>query len=99
MRLPCTPRLGLLLNTLIRGLLCGMNNTLLTERYQDRIVGVLGCFDRIVITGSLPDCCHVDAMRTQLLKRKIMFFDYPDSSIRCATACTRMRRPSPKLRA
>jgi len=66
-----------LLNALIRGLLCGMSNTLLTERYQDRIVGVLGCFDRIVITGSLPDCCHVDAMKTQLLKRKIRFFDYP----------------------
>jgi len=51
-----------------------MRNTLLTERYQDRITGVLGCFDRIVITGSLPDCCHVDAMKTQLLKRKIWFF-------------------------
>ena len=54
-----------------------MSNTLLTERYQDKIVGVIGCFDRIVITGSLPDCCHVDAMKAQLLKRKIMFFDYP----------------------
>ena len=67
-----------MLNMLIRGLLCGMSNTLLTERYQDRIIGVLGCFDRIVITGSLPDCCHVDAMKAQLLKRKIRFFDYPD---------------------
>lgn len=54
-----------------------MSNPSLIERYQDRIVGVLGCFDRIVITGSLPDCCHVDAMKTQLLKRKIMYFDYP----------------------
>ena len=52
-----------------------MSNTLLTERYHDRIVGVLGCFDRIVITGSLPDCCHVDAMKAQLLKRKMLFFD------------------------
>ena len=66
-----------MLNALIGGLLCGMSNTLLTERYHDRIVGVLGCFDRIVITGSLPDCCHVDAMKAQLLKRKILFFDYP----------------------
>ena len=66
-----------MLNALIGGWLCGMSNTLLTERYHDRIVGVLGCFDRIVITGSLPDCCHVDAMKAQLLKRKILFFDYP----------------------
>jgi hypothetical protein len=54
-----------------------MSNTLLTERYHDRIAGILNCFDRIVITGSLPDCCHVDAMKAQLLKRKIRFFDYP----------------------
>jgi hypothetical protein len=53
-----------------------MNNTSLTERYSEKILGVLGCFDRIVITGSLPDCCHVDAMKTQLLKRKMLFFDY-----------------------
>jgi hypothetical protein len=58
------------------GLLGGMSNTSLIERYGDKIAGVLGCFDRLVITGSLPDCCHVDAMKAQLLKRKIMFFDY-----------------------
>ena len=55
-----------------------MSNTFLTERYSDRIAGVLGCFDRIVITGSLPDCCHVGAMKAQLLKRPMRFFDYPD---------------------
>ena len=53
------------------------NSTPLTERYSEKILGVLGCFDRIVITGSLPDCCHVDAMKAQLLKRKMLFFDYP----------------------
>jgi hypothetical protein len=57
-------------------LLCGMSNTSLIERYGDKIMGVLGCFDRIVITGSLPDCCHVGAMTAQLLKRGIRFFDY-----------------------
>ena len=62
------------LNALIGGLLCGMSNTLLTERYHDRIVGVLGCFDRIVITGSLPDCCHVDALtRRKPQKASICF--------------------------
>lgn len=67
-----------LLVTLIRGLLRGMSNALLTERYHDQIAGVLNCFDRIVITGSLPDCCHVEAMKAQLLKRKMRFFDYPE---------------------
>ena len=27
----------------------------LTERYDDRIAGVLSCYDRMVITGTLPD--------------------------------------------
>jgi len=27
---------------------------LLTERYTDRLTGVLSCYDRIVITGTLP---------------------------------------------
>ena len=55
-----------------------MSKALLTKRYNDKISGVLGCFDRIVITGSLPDCCHVEAMKAQILKRKMRFFDYPE---------------------
>ena len=31
-----------------------MSAQLLTERYQDRLAGVLSCYDRIVITGTLP---------------------------------------------
>jgi hypothetical protein len=27
---------------------------MLTERYQDCLAGVLSCYDRIVITGTLP---------------------------------------------
>lgn len=30
---------------------------LLTERYKDKIKGVLSCFDRIVIHGNIPDLC------------------------------------------
>jgi hypothetical protein len=26
----------------------------LTERYDDRIAGVLSCYDRVVITGTVP---------------------------------------------
>jgi hypothetical protein len=55
-----------------------MSDTLLTERYSHMIAGVLSCFDRIVITGSLPDCCHVDAMKAQIVSRGMRFFDYPE---------------------
>lgn len=36
-------------------------NTPLLERYRDRIAGVLTCYDRIVITGTLPGACHAAA--------------------------------------
>ena len=25
------------------------------ERYQEDVVGVLSCFDRVIVTGTLPD--------------------------------------------
>jgi len=49
---------------------------LITERYSDQIVGVISCFDRIVITGTLPDICHAGAMAAQLTRRKMLLFDY-----------------------
>src|ERR1700687_3443140 len=30
----------------------------LTERYDDRIAGVLSCYDRVVVTGTLPTVCY-----------------------------------------
>jgi hypothetical protein len=47
------------------------------ERHQDKIGGVLSCFDRVVITGTLPDICHAEAMGGYLGYHKIRVFDYP----------------------
>lgn len=30
----------------------------LLERYDDRIAGELSCYDRVVITGTLPAVCY-----------------------------------------
>jgi len=49
---------------------------LLTTRYADKIVGVLGCFDRIIIKGLLPSVCYADAMSRHLTKQNILLFDY-----------------------
>jgi hypothetical protein len=46
------------------------------ERHQDDIAGVLSCFDRVVITGTLPDICHAKAMAGFLGYRNIRLFDY-----------------------
>jgi hypothetical protein len=48
-----------------------------TERHASKIRGVLSCFDRGVLTGTLPDLCHADAMARYLGARQIRLFDYP----------------------
>ena len=36
------------------------------ERHQEMIQGAISCFDRVVITGSLPDIGHAQAMEAYL---------------------------------
>jgi hypothetical protein len=47
------------------------------ERHAAKIRGVLSCFDRVVITGTLPDVCHADAMARYLSGHGVRLFDYP----------------------
>jgi len=51
--------------------------TLLTERYRDKIEGVLSCYDRIVITGTLPQLCYAQGMTGYMYANRIRIFDYP----------------------
>ena len=48
----------------------------LTERYTEQIQGVLSCFDRVVITGTLPEICHAQVMSSHLTSQGIRLFDY-----------------------
>jgi len=48
----------------------------ITARYADRIFGVLSCFDRVVITGTLVDIGHAGAMAATLTSRGFRLFDY-----------------------
>jgi hypothetical protein len=48
----------------------------LTERYRERLAGVLSCYDRIVITGTLPGACYAQGMTSFLYSRGIRIFDY-----------------------
>jgi len=59
----------------------------LTDRYDDRIAGVLSCYDRVVITGTLPGVCYADGMTRYLNARGIRIFDYPSLPSRCETVC------------
>jgi hypothetical protein len=49
----------------------------LMERYDDRIAGVLSCYDRVVITGTLPVVCYAAGMTGYLNANGIGIFDYP----------------------
>ena len=49
----------------------------LTERYDEQIAGVLSCYDRVVITGTLPGVCYADGMTRFLHANGIRIFDYP----------------------
>ncbi len=52
--------------------------TTLADRHADKIVGVLSCLDRVVITGTLPDICHGEAATRFLFCQKVRIFDYPN---------------------
>lgn len=49
---------------------------LFLERHARQIQGVISCFDRIVITGTLPEICHARAMTFLLNTQDIRIFDY-----------------------
>jgi len=51
--------------------------TLLTDRYAAQIAGVVSCYDRIVITGTLPGVCYAEGMAAYLRGQGIRLFDYP----------------------
>jgi hypothetical protein len=49
---------------------------LLTERYEPALLGVLSCYDRIIITGTLPGVCYSQGMTSYLYAHQIRIFDY-----------------------
>ena len=51
--------------------------TLLTDRYAEQIAGVISCYDRIVIMGTLPGVCYAAGMAAYLRRHSIRLFDYP----------------------
>ena len=54
-----------------------MGIDLLTERYQDQIAGMLSCYDRIIIQGTVPGWCYASGMTDYFFKNHLRIFDYP----------------------
>lgn len=49
---------------------------LLTTAHSNNISGVLSCFDRVIITGTLPEVCHSKGMTSYLYSKRVRIFDY-----------------------
>jgi hypothetical protein len=47
------------------------------ERHQTSISSTRSCFDRVVVTGTLPDICHPRAMAGFLDYHQVRLFDFP----------------------
>ena len=54
-----------------------MAATMLTERHAGQIAGVLSCYDRVLVYGTLPKICYARGMTFHLYEKNIRIFDYP----------------------
>jgi len=50
---------------------------LLTETYKKDIAFTLSCFDRLIITGTLPEISYDFGMTSYLYQKGVKIFDYP----------------------
>ena len=46
------------------------------ERHSSKIKGIISCFDRIVMTGTIPGICYAEGMSMFLRQQDIRIFDY-----------------------
>ena len=53
-----------------------MSNQLMTERYEENMYGVLGCYDRVIISGNVHPLCYAKGMTGYLYAHHIRIFDY-----------------------
>ncbi len=53
-----------------------MGGELLTERLQEQIAGVRGCWDRVLMFGTLPKICYAEGMTSYLYANQVRIFDY-----------------------
>ncbi len=48
----------------------------IVERYSKEIKSILSCYDRIIITGTIPGICYAEGMTKYLYNHNIRIFDY-----------------------
>ena len=53
---------------------------LLTDKYTDKIFGIITCYDRMIIQGYIPGWSHADGMTSYFNANKIRIFDFASFS-------------------
>src|SRR4030042_2394480 len=53
-----------------------MATELLTEKYKDTLDGVLHCYDRVILTGSMQPWSYAQGMTGYLYAHDIRIFDF-----------------------
>lgn len=51
--------------------------TSILERYKQQIAGTISCFDRIIISATIPGICYPEGMARHITSKGIRLFDYP----------------------
>jgi len=49
----------------------------LLQRYADQILGVISCYDRVIVRGAIPQFSYAKAMESYLRVQSIRLFDFP----------------------
>jgi len=65
----------------------------LIDRHAEKIVGVLSCFDRLVLQGTLPSVAYPQAMATELDRRGIRLLTTSRRVVRKAREPRRVNVP------
>ena len=55
--------------------------TQLVNRYAANMHGVLSCYDRILIAGTLPAACYADGMISFFVQQRYPHFDYAQFAV------------------
>jgi hypothetical protein len=50
---------------------------LLTETYKSKVAFVLSCYDRLLISGTIPEISFSQGMTTYMYQKGVKIFDYP----------------------
>jgi hypothetical protein len=58
-----------------------MSTPLLSEKYAAEMVGVLNCYDRVIIRGNLQPLCYAQGMTKYLYEHNLRIFSYSEFAV------------------